>query len=116
MSQHSEPISQNRRPAGIGCLGSIAGVIVIAAVIVAAIFAGLIILGIVAAIVVVGLLVLAIDRVSLALSPKRRARRADLQRSLFWRSGGVIDTTATIDEPAPGLGPDPKSIGEQDHH
>jgi type IV secretory pathway VirB3-like protein len=110
MSPHSDLTSQDRRPVGIGCLGSIAGVIVIAAVIVAAIFAGLIILGIVAAVVVIGLLVLAIDRVSLALSPKRRERRADLQRSLFWRSGAVIDTTATVDQPTPES--DPKSIGE----
>jgi type IV secretory pathway VirB3-like protein len=110
MSPHSDLTSQDRRPIGIGCLGSIVGVIVVAAVIVAAIFAGLVILGTVAAVVVVGLLVLAVDRVSLALSPKRRQRRADLQRSLFWRSGAVIDTTATVDEPT--LGPDPKSIGE----
>jgi type IV secretory pathway VirB3-like protein len=114
MSPHSDLTSQDHRPVGIGCLGSIAGVIVIAAVIVAAIFAGLVILGVVAAVVVIGLIVLAIDRVSLALSPKRRERRADLQRSLFWRSGAVIDTTATatatVEEPTPES--DPKSIGE----
>jgi type IV secretory pathway VirB3-like protein len=101
MSPRSHLSRPDRRPLGIGCLGSIAAVILIAAVIVAVIFAGLVILGVVAAVVVIGLLVLAIDRVALALSPKRRERRAELQRSLFWRSGPVIDTTATVDEAAP---------------
>jgi|HubBroStandDraft_4_1064222.scaffolds.fasta_scaffold864385_1 hypothetical protein len=110
MSPHSDLASPDRRPAGFGCLGSIVGALVIAAVIVATIFAGLVILGIVAAVAVIGLLVLAIDRVALALSPKRRERRATLQRSLFWRSGGVIDTTATVDEPPADS--DPKSVGE----
>jgi type IV secretory pathway VirB3-like protein len=101
MSPRSPLTSPVRRPAGIGCLGSIVAVVILAAVIVAVIFAGLLILGVVAAVVVIGLLVVAIDRVTLALSPKRRQRRADLQRSLFWRSGTVIDTTATVDEADP---------------
>jgi hypothetical protein len=93
---------------GFGCLGTVVGAIVVAAVIVAAVFAGLIILGIVAAFLVVGLLVLAVDRLLLALSPKRRERRATMQRTFLWRSGQildptvidttVIDTTANVDE------------------
>lgn len=86
---------------GIGCLGSILGGVVVVAVVVAAIFAGLIVLGIVAAVVIIGLVVLAIDRLLLALSPKRRERRADLQRSfMVWgsgtseRPGPIIDSTA----------------------
>jgi type IV secretory pathway VirB3-like protein len=101
MSPRSSLTSPDRRPAGIGCLGSIAAVIIIAAVIVAVIFAGLVILGVVAAVIVIGLLVVAVDRMVLALSPKRRQRRADLQRSLFGRSGTVIDATATVDEADP---------------
>lgn len=99
MSPRSSLVRPDGRPAGIGCLGSIAVVLVIAAVVVAVIFAGLVILGFAAA--AIGLLVVAIDRVALALSPKRRQRRADLQRSLFWRSGTFIDTTATVDQADP---------------
>lgn len=94
-------LTRQDRPAGIGCLGSIIAVIVVAAVLVAVIFAGLVILGIVAAVVVIALLVVAIDRLVLALSPKRRERRASVQQSLIKRSGTVIDTTATVDEAMP---------------
>jgi hypothetical protein len=61
---------------------------------------GFIALGIFAALLVIGLFAFAVDRVMLALSPKRRERRANQSRVFVWRfgqvqSGGVIDTTAT---------------------
>ena len=89
----------------MGCLGSILGVIVVAAIVVAVATVGLIVLAVVAAAVVVGLIVLAVDRLLLALSPKRRKRREDLIQS--WGFGSrVIDTTASIEEqrPEPPLG------------
>ena len=91
---------------GIGCLASILGVIAFAALVVAAVFAGLIVLGILAALVVIGLAALAVDRLVLAISPKRRERRAKLQRSfIVWGtgrpapSGPIIDTTARLETP-----------------
>jgi hypothetical protein len=91
---------------GIGCLGSMVGLILVVAIVAAAIFVGVIVLGIVAAVVVVGLVVLAVDRLLLALSPKRRERRANLQRSfIVWgagqpaRPGPVIDATAHLEDP-----------------
>jgi len=84
----------------MGCLGSILGVIVLVAVVVAVATVGLIVVAVVAAAVVVGLIVLAVDRLLLALSPKRRKRREDLMRS--WGVGSrVIDTTASIEEHKP---------------
>jgi hypothetical protein len=60
---------------------------------------------------VVGLIVLAIDRLLLAISPKRRERRANLQRSFFiWgtgqqvRPGPIIDTTAQVEDRRHELG------------
>jgi hypothetical protein len=84
----------------VGCLGSIVGVVVLVALVVAVAFVGLIVLGIVAALVVVGLLALAVDRIALALSPKRRERRANRPGIFVWQfgqaqPGPVIDTTAT---------------------
>lgn len=87
------------QPAGIGCLGMVVGAVVLAAVVVLIFFIGFIVLGVVAALLVIGLLVMAIDRVLLALSPKRRERRANQQRTFVWwfgqvQSGDVIDATA----------------------
>ena len=98
---------------GIGCVGSIVGVVVVVAVVVAAVFAGLIVLGIVAAVVVIGLVVLAIDRLLLAISPKRRERRANMQRSfMVWgpglpaQQGPIIDSTAHLVVPEDETEPD----------
>ena len=102
--------SQERVPAGIGCLSTVVGLVVLAGVVVLVFFVGFIALVVVAALVVVGLIVWAVDRLLLALSPKRRARREAAQRAVTWRFGGmstgagpfggavpgeVIDTTAT---------------------
>jgi purine-cytosine permease-like protein len=91
--------TEERAPAGFGCLSTIIGVVVLAAIVVLVFFVGIVVLGVVAALVVVGLLVFAVDRALLALSPKRRERRAEQQRTFVWRfgqaqSGAVIDTTA----------------------
>ena len=90
-----------RGRSGIGLLGAIA----IAVILVAAAAVGLIVLAILAAFVVVGFVVLAIDRLLLAISPKRRERRANLQRSFFiWGAGQpvvgepIIDTTARLED------------------
>ncbi len=104
-----------RPPAGIGCLGTVVGGIVLVAVVLVVALVGFVALVVVAALVVVGLLVLAVDRLLLALSPKRRERR-ERQRgerlARFGRfgplgPGPVIDTTAT-EEPGhpPGRRPD----------
>lgn len=97
---------ESRDRNGIGCLGSILGLVVVAAVVVAVIFAGLIALGIVAALVIVGLVALAVDRLLLAISPKRRERRATVQRSfMIWgpstppAPGPIIDSTAHLSDP-----------------
>jgi hypothetical protein len=91
---------------GIGCLGSLLGLVVVVAVVVAVVFAGLIALGVVAAVVIIGLVAIAVDRLLLAISPKRRERRANLQRSfVIWGpgrsvpSGPVIDSTAHLADP-----------------
>lgn len=101
---------------GIGCLGSVVGLAVLVALVVAGLFVGLIVLGVVAALMVLGLLALAVDRLLLALSPRRRERRANLQRSLFFRAGmtppgPVIDAEAHVEDPGarpplPPSGPD----------
>ncbi len=92
------------------------GVVALVAVVVLDFFVGFIALGVFAALSVVGLLVLAVDRVLLALSPKRRERRANQTGMFVWRFGQfsegqvvdtkVIDATATTDKPRsdrPGL-------------
>ena len=92
--------SRGQPGVGMGCLGSILGVIVLVAIVVAVATIGLIVVAVVAAAVVVGLIVLAVDRLLLALSPRRRKRREDLMRS--WGVGSrVIDTTASIEEQRP---------------
>jgi hypothetical protein len=109
--------NEERPPAGIGCLSMVIGVVVLAVIVVLVFFVGFIALGIFAALLVIGLLVMAVDRVLLALSPKRRERRANQSRAFLWRfgqvqSGEVIDTTAidtteSLDNPRPiERGPD----------
>ena len=108
--------TDERAPGGVGCLSMIIGVVVLAAIVVLIFFVGIIVLGVVAALLVIGLIVVAVDRVLLALSPKRRERRAE-QRTSLWRfgqapSGVVIDTAAidTTEGPqhgGPGRGPNP---------
>ena len=96
------PPAQSPR-AGIGCLGSLVGLLVLVAVVVTVAFVGVIALGVVAALVVIGLVVPAADRLALALSPKRRARRAEQAgraRVFVWRSGfdgtgPLIEATST---------------------
>ncbi len=88
-----------RPQTGIGCLSLIVGVVVLVAVVVLVFFVGLIALGILAAILVIGFVALAVDRVLLALSPKRRERRANQSRAFVWsfgqmQPGQVIDATA----------------------
>jgi hypothetical protein len=88
-----------RAPGGVGCLSMIVGVVVLAAIVVLVFFVGLVALGILAAILVVGFVALAVDRLLLALSPKRRERRANQSRAFVWsfgqmQPGQVIDTTA----------------------
>jgi type IV secretory pathway VirB3-like protein len=102
-------LMEPRGRSGIGCLGSLLGMVIVVAVVVAVVFAGLIALGIVAAVVIVGLVVFAIDRLLLAISPKRRERRANLQRSfMVWGTGTstgpgpVIDSTARLVDPDSG--------------
>ena len=122
--------SQERAPAGIGCLSTVVGLVVLAGVVVLVFFVGVIALAVVAALVVVGLIVWAVDRLLLALSPRRRARREAAQRAVTWRFGGtstgagpfggavpgeVIDTTATEASAGPvdgwPSGDDPDQIG-----
>jgi type IV secretory pathway VirB3-like protein len=109
--------NEERPPTGFGCLSMIIGVVVLTALVVLVFFVGFVALGIVAALLVIGLLALAVDRVMLALSPKRRERRAHQSGVFVWRfgqvpSGEVIDTTAidtteSLDNPRPNeQGPD----------
>jgi hypothetical protein len=110
-----------RPPPGFGCLSTIIGAVVLAAVVVLFFFVGLVALVVVAGILVLGLIVWAVDRVLLAVSPARRERRAGQSGVFVWPSGQfgtgqVIDTTATesptsgdqprLDDPHPdGPGP-----------
>ncbi len=107
---------------GLGCLGPILGVVALVAIVAAVATIGLVVLAIVAVVVVIGLVVFAVDRLLLALSPKRRQRRDDLLRS--WGMGGgpvidstAIDTTATVevrDPEPPTRPPDPAPEGGGD--
>ena len=88
-----------RPQGGIGCLSLIVGAIALAAIVVLVFFVGLIALAVLAAILVVGFVALAVDRVLLALSPKRRERRSSQSRAFMWsfgqiQPGQVIDATA----------------------
>jgi hypothetical protein len=103
--------SDQRPPAGIGCLSAIIGVVVLAAIVVLVFFVGFIALGIVAGLLIIGLLVWAVDRVLLALSPKRREGRAGQGGAFVWQFGQVqsgdvidataVDTTGVPDQPGP---------------
>jgi len=122
--------SYERAPGGVGCLSTIVGLVVLAGVVVLVFSVGFIVLAIVAAFVVVGLIAWAVDRMLLALSPKRRARRDAAQRAFLWRFGGmstdggpfsgavsgeIIDTTATDGSADPAdtgtTGDDPDELG-----
>jgi type IV secretory pathway VirB3-like protein len=98
-----------RSPGGVGCLGTLVAFVVVAAVVVLVVTIGFIALAVFAALLVIGLIVMGVDRLLLALSPKRRERRASQQRMYIWRAGqfgsgpvidtSVIDTTATLEDP-----------------
>jgi hypothetical protein len=122
--------NQEGVPAGIGCLSTVVGLVVLAGVVVLVFFIGFIALAVVAALVVVGLIVWAVDRLLLALSPKRRERREAAQRAVVWRFGAlssgagpfggavpgeVIDATATDTSTDPidrgSAGNDPEQLG-----
>jgi hypothetical protein len=70
-------------------------VLLVAAVAVGA----LVLLVVVGVLLAVGLVALAVDRILLAVSPSRRARRDAM------RAGGVIDTTARVEWPGDERGP-----------
>jgi type IV secretory pathway VirB3-like protein len=112
--------NDRRFPTGFGCLSTIIGLVVLAAVVVLFFFVGFIALVVVAVLLVVGLIVWAVDRVLLAISPKRRERRADRSGVFVWQFGQVppdvvIDTTATestVRTDDPGLDdPGPDELG-----
>jgi type IV secretory pathway VirB3-like protein len=108
-------MATGERPgAGVGCLGTLVAFVVVVAIVVLVLTVGFIALVVFAALLVIGLIAVGVDRLLLALSPKRRERRASQQRIYIWRSGqfrsgpaidtsvidsSVIDTTATLDEP-----------------
>jgi high-affinity Fe2+/Pb2+ permease len=108
--------NEERPPTGIGCLSLIIGAVVLVAIAVLVFFVGLVALGILAAILVIGFVALAVDRVLLALSPKRRERRANQSRAFVWTfgqmPGQVIDTTA-IDSSQGVASPAPDEEGPQ---
>jgi ABC-type bacteriocin/lantibiotic exporter with double-glycine peptidase domain len=92
-------VNGGRAPTGMGCLGAIIGTVVLIVVVVLVFVVGFVALGVFAALVVMGVLALAVDRVLLALSPKRRERRASRQQAFVWTFGqlqtpDVIDATA----------------------
>jgi hypothetical protein len=84
-----------------GCLGSILAVVILVAVVAGLVLLGVAILAVVAGLMIVGLLAVAVDRILLRLSPKRRERRAQRVRAMF-HGPDVIDTTATLDRPDAG--------------
>jgi type IV secretory pathway VirB3-like protein len=106
---------------GVGCLGTLVAFVVVAAIVVLVLTIGFIALVVFAALLVIGLIAVGVDRLLLALSPKRRQRRASRPRVYIWRSGQfgsgpvdttVIDTTATLEEPhSPTEGPDESTPG-----
>jgi hypothetical protein len=91
---------------GPGCLGLVIGTVVLAAVVGLVLVVGLVALGVVAGLFVVALLAVAVDRLLLAISPKRRRRRQERVRpgAVFtWQFGRlpndrIIDATA-VDSP-----------------
>jgi len=121
--------NEQRPPAGIGCLSTVLGAVVLIGVVVLVFFVGFLALAVVAALVLVGLVVWGVDRLLLAVSPKRRARRDEAQRAFLWQfgrvqggtagpfgpPGEVIDTTATDAPTDPSAGRavdgDPDQLG-----
>ena len=97
--------NEQRVPAGIGCLTTIVGVVVLVTIVVLVFFVGFIALVAVAGLLLLGFVVWAVDRVLLALSPKRRERREAQERAFRWQFGQmqtgrpfgttVIDASAT---------------------
>jgi hypothetical protein len=86
-----------------GCLGSVLALLLLILLVAAIAVGAVILLVVVGALLAVGLVALAVDRILLAVSPNRRARRDAM------RSGGVvIDTTARVetlyDRESPGSG------------
>jgi type IV secretory pathway VirB3-like protein len=103
-------MAAGERPAGgVGCLSTLVAFVVVAAMVVLVLTIGFIALLVFAGLLVIGLIAVGVDRLLLALSPKRRERRASQPRMYIWRSGQfrsgpvidttVIDTTATLDDP-----------------
>ncbi len=77
-----------------GCLGSVVALLLLILLVAAISVGAVILLVVVGALLAVGLVALAVDRILLAVSPSRRARRDAM------RSGGVvIDTTARVEPP-----------------
>ena len=107
-------MATGERPgAGVGCLGTLVALAVVVAIVALVLTIGFIALVVFAALLVIGLIAVGVDRLLLALSPKRRQRRASQPRMFIWssgqfRSGPVVDTTvidttvvdtkATLDE------------------
>ena len=102
---------------GFGWISTLVAFAVVVAIVALVLTIGVIALVVFAALLVIGLIAVGVDRLLLALSPKRRERRASQQRMYVWRSGQfrsgpvidttVIETTATLDEPqSPAEGPD----------
>ncbi len=74
-----------------GCLGSVLAVLLVVLLAAAIAVGALVLLVVVGAVLAVGLVALAVDRILLAVSPSRRARRDAM------RAGGVIETTAHVE-------------------
>jgi len=88
--------SQGRPGTGLGCLGSILGIVVVVAFVAAVVLGAVVILVITAAVMAIGLLAFTVNRLVMALNPRYRARRTHLEPS-----GRIIDATASIDRPEP---------------
>ena len=93
--------SGGRPGTSFGCLGSVLAFVLLVVLVAAIALGALVLFAIVGAALVVGLLVFAVDRLLLAISPSRRARRDAA------RSGGVIDATARIVRPGEEYGSPP---------
>jgi len=97
--------NEQRPPAGIGCLSTVLGAVVLIGVVVLVFFVGFLALAVVAALVLVGLVVWGVDRLLLAVSPKRRARRDEAQRAFLWQFGRVQGGDAGPFGPSGAAGP-----------
>ncbi|MGA2837953.1 MAG: hypothetical protein ABSF84_15275 [Acidimicrobiales bacterium] len=104
-----------RAPAGTGCLGAIIGAVVLVAVVALVFAVGFVVLGVFAALVVIGFLAMALDRVLLALSPKRRERR-ERRNQAFARGFGQLRTPDVIDATAVDTTEDRDGEGPDPHH